>query len=107
MTRPSAEQLPRLSSWPLPIDGRLYFAVPTADDLQSMVIEAKGGASVNIADVRALGDVLARDTALLVPPLRSPRTLLQLPDRPPQLHHMRRPDGGDSRCHVAVRVRRP
>lgn len=47
------------------IDGRLYFAVPDERDLQSMVIEVKGGASVNIADVRALGDVLSRDSALL------------------------------------------
>lgn len=47
------------------IDGRLYFAVPDERDLQSMVIEVKGGANVNIADVRALGDVLHRDSALL------------------------------------------
>ena len=47
------------------IDGRLYFAVPDQRDLQSMVIEVKGGANVNIADVRALGDVLRRDDALL------------------------------------------
>lgn len=47
------------------IDGRLYFAHPDHEDLQSMVIEVKGGATVNIADVRALGDVLARDSALL------------------------------------------
>ena len=47
------------------IDGRLYFAVPDAKDLQSMVIEVKGGATVDIRDVRALGDVLRRDDALL------------------------------------------
>ncbi len=47
------------------IDGRLYFAVPDAKELQSMVIEVKGGANVNITDVRALGDVLRRDDALL------------------------------------------
>ena len=47
------------------IDGRLYFAHPQHKDLQSMVIEVKGGANVNIADVRALGDVLSRDSALL------------------------------------------
>ena len=47
------------------IDGRLYFAHPEHKDLQSMVIEVKGGASVNISDVRALGDVLRRDSALL------------------------------------------
>ena len=47
------------------IDGRLYFAHPEHKDLQSMVIEVKGGATVNIADVRALGDVLQRSSALL------------------------------------------
>ena len=47
------------------IDGRLYFAVPDTRDLQSMVIEVKGGANVSIADVRALGNVLERNTALL------------------------------------------
>ncbi len=47
------------------IDGRLYFAVPDIRDLQSMVIEVKGGANVSIADVRALGNVLDRNTALL------------------------------------------
>ena len=47
------------------IDGRLYFAVPDTRDLQSMVIEVKGGANVSIADVRALGNVLDRNTALL------------------------------------------
>ena len=47
------------------IDGRLYFATPDRRDLASMVIEVKGGANVNITDVRALGDVLRRDAALL------------------------------------------
>ena len=47
------------------IDGRLYFGVPSERELQSMVLEVKGGATVNIADVRALGDVLRRDDALL------------------------------------------
>ena len=47
------------------IDGRLYFALPDMRDLQSMVIEVKGGANVSIADVRALGDVLHRDDAML------------------------------------------
>ena len=47
------------------IDGRLYFAHPDRGDLQSMVIEVKGGANVNIAVVRALGDVMRRDSALL------------------------------------------
>ena len=47
------------------IDGRLYFAVPDTRDLQSMVIEVKGGANVSIADVRTLGNILDRNTALL------------------------------------------
>ena len=47
------------------IDGRLYFAVPDRRDLQSMVIEVKGGRSVNIADVRALRGVLDNDSALI------------------------------------------
>ena len=47
------------------IDGRLYFAVPHARDLQSMVIEVKGGANVSIRDLRALKGVLDYDTALM------------------------------------------
>ena len=47
------------------IDGRLYFAVPDAHELQSMVIEVKGGRNVSIADVRALAGVLDHDTALM------------------------------------------
>ena len=44
---------------------KTHFAHSDRKDLQSMVIEVKGGASVNIADVRVLGDVLSRDSALL------------------------------------------
>ena len=47
------------------IDGRLYFDHPDHTDLQSMVIEVKGGANLNITDLRALGDVLRRDEAML------------------------------------------
>ena len=47
------------------IDGRLYFAVPHAQDLQNMVIEVKGGANVSIRDLRALKGVLDYDTALM------------------------------------------
>ena len=47
------------------VDGRVYFAVPRAQDLQSMVVEVKGGANVSIADVRALKGVLDYDTALM------------------------------------------
>ena len=32
------------------IDGRVYFAVHHAQDLQSMVVEVKGGANVSIRD---------------------------------------------------------
>ena len=47
------------------IDGRVYFAVPHAQDLQSMVVEVKGGANVSIRDLRALKGVLDYDTALM------------------------------------------
>ena len=47
------------------IDGRVYFAVPGERDLQSMVVEVKGGASINVADWRALKGVLSRDGALM------------------------------------------
>ena len=47
------------------IDGRVYFAVPDAPALQSMVVEVKGGSSVNVTDWRALKGVLSRDDALL------------------------------------------
>ncbi len=40
------------------IDGRLYFEMPSEKQLQSMVIEVKGGKSVNIGHVRALGNVM-------------------------------------------------
>lgn len=45
------------------IDGRLYFEMVGRDDLQSMVIEVKGGANVTIADLRALHSVLEREEA--------------------------------------------
>ena len=47
------------------IDGRVYFAVPHAQDLQSMVIEVKGGANPSIRDLRALKGVLDYDNALM------------------------------------------
>ena len=47
------------------VDGRIYFAMPDAPDLQSMVVEVKGGRSVSIADVRALQGVLDVDAALM------------------------------------------
>ena len=48
------------------IDGRLYFSLPNKPDLESMVIEVKGGKNVNIGDVRGLRGVLDRDEALMV-----------------------------------------
>ena len=45
------------------IDGRLYFSVPGQADLESMVLEVKGGKNVNIGDVRALRGVLDSDNA--------------------------------------------
>ena len=47
------------------VDGRVYFAVPHAQDLQSMVVEVKGGANVDIRDLRALKGVLDYDAALM------------------------------------------
>ena len=47
------------------IDGRIYFDVPSEPDLQSMVIEVKGGKNVTIADLRALRGVLEREDALM------------------------------------------
>ena len=47
------------------IDGRVYFAVPRVQELQSMVVEVKGGANVSIRDLRALKGILDYDTALM------------------------------------------
>ena len=47
------------------IDGRVYFALPDDPDLQSMVVEVKGGRGVNIRDLRALKGVLDYDDALM------------------------------------------
>ena len=47
------------------IDGRVYFAVPGEQDLQSMVVEVKGGSHVNVTNWRSLKAVLSRDEALL------------------------------------------
>ncbi len=47
------------------VDGRVYFAVPHAQDLQSMVVEVKGGANVGINVLRELKGVLDYDTALI------------------------------------------
>ena len=47
------------------IDGRLYFEILGERDLQSMVLEVKGGKNVTIADLRALHSVLEREEALM------------------------------------------
>ncbi len=47
------------------IDGRLYFAMPNDPDLQSMVLEVKGGRTVSIHDLRVMQDVLENGEALL------------------------------------------
>ena len=45
------------------IDGRIYFDLQGVKDLQSMVLEVKGGSSVGIGVVRDLRGVLERETA--------------------------------------------
>jgi site-specific DNA-methyltransferase (adenine-specific) len=47
------------------IDGRLYFSVPGERDLQSMVIEVKGGKSINPTVLRDLRGVLEREQAMM------------------------------------------
>lgn len=45
------------------IDGRLYFSLPSQVDLESMVIEVKGGKNVNVEVVRSLRGTVERDQA--------------------------------------------
>ena len=47
------------------IDGRLYFILTHERELQSMVIEVKGGKHATLEQVRALRGVLERDEALM------------------------------------------
>ena len=47
------------------VDGRLYFAMASERDLQSMAIEVKGGKSVSIESLRALRGVLDNDVAVM------------------------------------------
>lgn len=47
------------------IDGRLYFSIPNERELQSMVLEVKGGKNVDVTVVRALKGVLQRDQAAM------------------------------------------
>ena len=59
------------------IDGRLYFDMPGKPDLQSMVLEVKGGKNITIADFRALHSVLEREEALMAGLI----TMFPLPER--------------------------
>ena len=45
------------------IDGRIYFAEPNVKDLQSMILEVKGGKNVNVNILRDLSGTLNRDDA--------------------------------------------
>ena len=78
------------------IDGRVYFAIPDSRELQSMVVEVKGGATVNVTDLRALKGVLDNDQALMAGLI-----IMKNAGRRegPQLHkvHGRRGDAGGSR----------
>ena len=47
------------------IDGRIYFELADTKDLQSMLIEVKGGKNVNITDLRALRGVLDAGDAMM------------------------------------------
>ena len=47
------------------IDGRIYFELADMPDLQSMVVEVKGGKNVNIQALRALRGVLDNEDALM------------------------------------------
>lgn len=47
------------------IDGRIYFELSNMPDLQSMVVEVKGGKSVNIQALRALRGVLDSEDAMM------------------------------------------
>lgn len=47
------------------VDGRLYFLIPGQVDLESMVIEVKGGKNIAAEVVRSLRGTLERDQALM------------------------------------------
>ena len=47
------------------IDGRIYFELAEMKDLQSMVVEVKGGKNVNIQSLRALRGVLDSEDAMV------------------------------------------
>lgn len=47
------------------IDGRLYFYIPGQVELESMVIEVKGGKNVNVETVRSLRGTVERDQAAM------------------------------------------
>ena len=47
------------------LDGRIYFRIPGERDLQSMVVEVKGGRNVNVVDWRSLKEALSMESVLL------------------------------------------
>ncbi len=47
------------------IDGRLYFSIPNAKELQSMAVEVKGGKNIGINVLRELRGTLDNDMALM------------------------------------------
>ena len=47
------------------IDGRLFFSVPTESELQTMIIEVKGGKNVSIQHLRALQGVMENEGVAL------------------------------------------
>lgn len=47
------------------IDGRMYFELSDKKDLQSMIVEVKGGKNVNIQVLRAFRGVLDSEDALM------------------------------------------
>ena len=59
------------------VDGRLFFSNPNEKDLQTMVLEVKGGQNINIKDVRNLMGVMGREKL----PMAGLIVLEDLPDR--------------------------
>jgi site-specific DNA-methyltransferase (adenine-specific) len=73
------------------IDGRLYFYMPGQNDLESMVIEVKGGKNVNVEVVRSLRGTVARDQALMAGLI----VMDDLGDRKTKNFHREMADAGD------------
>ncbi len=77
------------------IDGRIYFDMPDYRDLQSMVLEVKGGKNVTIADLRALHSVLEREEAQMAGLI----TMEPLPDRKRQNFGKLMAEAGEVEVH--------